>query len=156
MHPIKKYHYISPFSLMLIFLLFSQYSFAEEILTQADLQSQAKQAASARQSDYIYDLQIIDPALLTVDVINLRTKYIQQQHTLTQKMKQKELDAADIIISIIMPGGLFYAGYRSQEINQVKKELSFVSSEIEELSNDLADLQLQHSSVHSLLLAQLP
>jgi len=107
------------------------------------------------QGGYIFDIQKVDPELLAEDVEQLRYDYIRHQHELEQQVEDKKLKTGDVIITIIVPGGLLYAGYRKHEFEQAKSDLSDVTSEIKELSNDLIALYSQQT-IDPLMLAQLP
>ena len=127
-------------------LFINKQTLAEEVVSSV---------SSINQGGFIFDIQKVDSALLAGDVEKLREAYIQRQHELEHLVKNKQLKASDAIITILIPGGLFYAGYRKQEFEQAKDALLAVTTEIEELSNDLIALQAQYIT-HPLRLAQLP
>lgn len=107
------------------------------------------------QGGLVFDIQKMDPSLLAEKIEKLRATFIRRQHELKQLVTSKKLNAGDALITIIMPGGLLYAGYRKQELEQAKTALLVVTEEIKELSNDLIIFQGQ-DTVHPLMLAQLP
>jgi len=110
---------------------------------------------SINQSGFIFDLQKVDPKLLADDVEKLKGAFIERQSKLRLQVEDKKLGAGDAIIAVIMPGGLFYAGYRKQELEQAKSDLTAVTEEIVELSIDLIALQNQLAD-RPLILAQRP
>ncbi|MCU7800512.1 MAG: hypothetical protein KZQ70_10285 [gamma proteobacterium symbiont of Lucinoma myriamae] len=127
-------------------LFINKQTLAEEVLNSG---------SSINQGGFIFDIQKVDPVLLTKDLEKLREVYIQRQHELEHLVENKKLNVGDAIVTIIIPGGLFYAGYRKQELEQAKSDLLAVTTEIMELSNDLLALQGQ-GTTHPLILAQLP
>ena len=70
-----------------------------------------------------------------------------------QDVADNELDGADAVITVIMPGGLLYAGYKKARYEQAKNALASVSTDIEELSTDLLSLQ---SSSPATVVARIP
>lgn len=155
MYSVKKYHKLISLFVVLFCLFISPLTFAEEIINNQSLQETIIKKKSINQSEFIYDIQHINPLLLAEDVEKLRGAFIRQQHKLTQQVENKKLNAGDAIISILIPGGLFYAGYRKQELEQAKNDLLAITIEIRELSNDLIALQAQDTT-HPLILAQVP
>ena len=155
MYSIRKYRKLIQFYIVFFCLFICQQSFAGEIVINQGVQKKVIKSQSITQSDFIYDIQKIDPVLLAEDVEKLRGAFIRHQHKLIQQVENKQLKASDAIITILIPGGLFYAGYRKQELEQAKDALLAVTAEIEELSNDLIALHAQDIT-HPLRLAQLP
>ena len=131
---------------VLFSLFINKQTLAEEVVSSGSL---------INQGGFVFDIQKVDPALLAEDVEKLREAYIQRQHELEHLVENKELNVGDAILTIIIPGGLFYASYRKQELEQAKSDLLAVTTEIMELSNDLLALQGQ-GTTHPLILAQLP
>ena len=127
-------------------LFINKQTLAEEVFSSGSL---------INQGGFIYDIQKVDPALLAEDVEKLRSDLIRHQYELVKLVAQNELDAGDVIITVIIPGGLLYAGYRKHKLEQAKDTLLMVSDDISELSNDLTALQ-GHDTANPLILAQLP
>lgn len=128
---------------------------AKEIISNEGLQSIIVKAKSIDQGGFIYDIQKVDSKLLADDVEKLRSDLVRHQYELVKLVAQNELDAGDVIITVIMPGGLLYAGYRKHKLEQAKDTLLIVSDDISELSNDLLALQ-GHDTANPIILAQLP
>lgn len=91
--------------------------------------------------DLIYDLQIVDPDRLANDVNKLRSILVQDQQQLTEQVKNKQFDIGDAIITLIVPGGLLYAGYRINELEQIKNKILKMTTEINDYSDDIIALQ---------------
>ena len=151
----RTYRHLISFYLVFLSLFISQQIFADEMVNDEVLQKILIKAKPINEGGFIFDIQQVDPALLAEDVEKLRGFYIRHQHELAQKVDDKKLNAGDAIITVIMPGGLLYAGYRKQEHEKAKQALLVVTTELGELSDDLIALQGQDKS-HPLLLAQLP
>ena len=81
------------------------------------------------------------------------SRLIQRKQTLVQTVEDKKLDSGDAVITVIMPGGLLYAGYKKARYEQAKEELARVIAEIEEFSDDLLAMQSGSAPV---IVAQLP
>ncbi|MCW8929355.1 MAG: hypothetical protein OQL19_03840 [Gammaproteobacteria bacterium] len=107
------------------------------------------------ESELVFDLPKIDTILLAEKVENLRDNYIQYQNKLLKQVTEKALNIGDALITIIIPGGLLYAAFKKNELEQDKEKLLAVDAEINELSYDLIALQTQNKS-DTLLLARLP
>ena len=155
MYHIKTYHSLILFYIIFFSLFISQQIFAEEIISDESLHKTMVKAKPINQGGYTFDIQKVDPELLAEDVEQLKYDYIRHQYELEQQVADKKLKTADVIITIIVPGGLLYASYRKHQLDQAKSDLSDVTSEIKELSNDLIALYSQQTT-DPLMLAQLP
>lgn len=151
----RTYRHLIAFVMIFTGLFASQQIFAENTFTNDWLQKNMDNAKPVNSGGFIFDIQKIDPVLLAEDVEKMRGFFIRRQHELAKQMKSKQLNSDDAIITLIMPGGLLYAGYRKHEFEQAKGALLTVTAEIKELSNDLVALQGQDTA-NPLLLAQLP
>lgn len=85
----------------------------------------------------IIQLPDIDHETLIEQVEILRGELIQRKQALEQIVSDKKLDSSDAIITVLVPGGLLYAGYRKIRYEQAKNELASLSADIEEFSSDL-------------------
>jgi len=83
----------------------------------------------------------IDRVALIEQVRILRSQLIQRKQALVQIVANKKLDSKDAIITVIMPGGLLYAGYKTVRYEQAKNELARVSADIEEYTGDIMAMQ---------------
>ena len=83
----------------------------------------------------------VDRNALVEQVRILRSQLIRRKQALLQAVSDKRLDTQDYIITVIMPGGLLYAGYRKARYEQAKDELARVSAEIDEYSDDILAMQ---------------
>ncbi|MGB5178873.1 MAG: hypothetical protein WBP44_09115 [Gammaproteobacteria bacterium] len=90
---------------------------------------------------FIIQLPDVDREALVDQVRTLRSELIQRKQALLKSVADKQLDGGDALITIIMPGGLLYAGYKKLRYEQAKGELDSVSADIEEFSSDLLAVQ---------------
>jgi hypothetical protein len=89
----------------------------------------------------------VDRELLAEQVSLLRSQLIARKQALVQSVADRQLDGGDALITIIMPGGLLYAGYKKARYEQARNELDRVSADIEEFSGDLLAMQSRSAPV---------
>ena len=102
---------------------------------------------------FIVQLPNIDRETLIAQVEILRSQLIQRKQVLVEIVADRKLDSSDALITIFMPGGLLYAGYKKVRYEQAVNELSHISADIEEFSGDLVAMQ---STSVPVAVAQLP
>jgi hypothetical protein len=90
---------------------------------------------------FIIQLPDVDRETLIEQVEMLRGQLIQRKQALVQIVADKKLDSSDAIITVFMPGGLLYAGYKEVRYEQAKNELASISADIEDFSSDLLAMQ---------------
>jgi hypothetical protein len=100
-----------------------------------------------------FQLPQIDHQTLVEQVRILRSGLIQRKQELLQMVADKKLDRGDALITVIMPGGLLYAGYKQARYEQAKNELARVSADIEEYSSDILAMQ---TGIAPVAIAKLP
>jgi len=93
------------------------------------------------ENQFIIQLPDVDREELVDQVMTLRSELIQRKQVLLKSVADKKLDGTDALVTIIMPGGLLYAGYKKVRYEQAKNELDRVSDDIEEFSSDLLAVQ---------------
>jgi hypothetical protein len=96
---------------------------------------------------FIIQLPDVDRETLIEQVEMLRGRLIQRKQALVQIVADEKLDRSDAIITVLMPGGLLYAGYKKVRYEQAVNELAHVSADIEEFSSDLLALQSRSAPV---------
>ena len=101
----------------------------------------------AAPDQFIIQLPDIDREALIEQVGALRSQLIQRKQALVQSVGDKKLNGKDAFITVIMPGGLLYAGYKKIRYEQAKNELARVSADIEEFSGDLLAIQSKSAPV---------
>jgi hypothetical protein len=96
---------------------------------------------------FIIQLPDVDRELLAEQVSLLRSQLIARKQALVQSVADRQLDGGDALITIIMPGGLLYAGYKKARYEQARNELNRVSADIEEFSGDILAMQSRSAPV---------
>ena len=90
---------------------------------------------------FLIQLPDVDHEALVEQLMTLRSQLIQHKQALLQVIKDNTLDSSDTLITIIVPGGLLYAGYKKASCEQAKDKLASVNASIEEFSADLLAMQ---------------
>ena len=155
MYHIARNSKLFSFFFVVLCLFITQYTFAEGIVNNEVLEKAMANAKPINKDELIYDIPKINTVSLADNVEKLRETYIQRQNELTQQVEDKELTVGDVFITIIIPGGLIYAGFKKNELEKTKDALLDVTTEISELSNDLIALHTQNAA-NKLILVQLP
>ena len=89
----------------------------------------------------------VDHELLIEQIKTLRSQQIQSKQALVQIVADKKPDGSDALITVIMPGGLLYAGYKKASYELAKNELARISADIEESTSDILAMQSMSESV---------
>ena len=100
-----------------------------------------------------FQLPEIDHAVLVEQVRMLRSGLIRRKQELLQMVADQKPDGGDALITVIMPGGLLYAGYKQVRYEQAKNELARVTADIEEYSSDILAMQ---TGIAPVAIARLP
>lgn len=88
---------------------------------------------------FVVEIPAIDPQLLADQLKELRAELLLRRAELVTAVKDLALDGTDAIISVLLPGGLIYAGYRKHEYEIARHDLVEVNAEIDELARDLSN-----------------
>ena len=113
----------------------------------------AEQALLTAMDQLTIQLPDVDRTALIEKIRTLRSQLIQRKQALVQSVADKKPDSGDAFITVIMPGGLLYAGYKKARYEQAKNELASISADIEEFSGDLLAMQSGSAPV---IVARLP
>jgi hypothetical protein len=135
-----KHHYLLPVFLVLAALMKTVPAHADGTVSlQAD-EHHAGVVTMVGPRGFITRLQTVDTATLTEQVQVLRSQLIARKQQLVEEVDEKQLDSGDALLTIIMPGGLLYAGYRKAALERARHDLAEVSDDITEYSRDLSVL----------------
>ena len=134
-----------------IFLLLSTLFFSLVINQQVI----ANEARLNNQGDLLYDLQLVDPILLAEDVKNIKASLVKQQSKLRDIVVNKKISTSEVVMSLILPGGMLYGSYRIYEQEKAKKSLLTTTNDINDLSNDLIALSSEVSNHSNIRVASL-
>jgi len=96
---------------------------------------------------FVTQLPAVDSDKLAEQLDELRSLLIARKQELTRELAEDQLDTGDAVLTILLPGGLLYAGYRKAVYEHTRHALEEVSEDIDEFSRDLAFLQGQMSPV---------
>jgi hypothetical protein len=113
----------------------------------------AEQALLPAMDQLTIQLPDVDRTALIEKIRTLRSQLIQRKQELVQSVADKKMDGGDAFITVIMPGGLLYAGYKKARYEQAQNELAGISADIEEFSGDLLAMQSGSAPV---IVARLP
>ena len=90
---------------------------------------------------FITQLQTVDSGTLADQLQELRSSLISRKQELARELDEKQLDSGDAVLTLLMPGGLIYAGYKKAVYERARNDLAKVNENIAEYSRDLALLQ---------------
>ena len=76
-----------------------------------------------------------------------RASLEQREAEVTRYLDENQMDAADVLITVIMPGGLIYAAAKKADLEEARSELSEIAENMSELSRDLMLIQAQTSKL---------
>jgi len=96
---------------------------------------------------FVVEIPAIDPQLLAEELKDLQAELLLRRAELVTAVKDLALDGTDAIISVLLPGGLIYAGYRKHEYEMARHDLVEVNAEIEELAHDLSNFDVMLGAV---------
>mgnify|MGYP001811846298 CR=1 FL=1 len=126
-------------------LLVTKTAFAEDaVILQQDVR-QAGLVNVVGPQGFITQLQVVDADTLSEQVQVLRSQLILRKQQLVREVGEKQLDSGDALLTVLMPGGLLYAGYKKAVYESARSDLADVSEEITEYSHDLSALAGQIS-----------
>ena len=121
-------------------LLGTKTAFAEEAVS---LQRDANKTGLVNMigpQGFITQLQVVDADTLSEQVQVLRSQLILRKQQLVRDVDEKQLDSGDALLTVLMPGGLLYAGYKKAAYESARNDLEEVSEDITEYSHDLSVL----------------
>ena len=99
---------------------------------------------------FCVSLRNVSNVTLTQQLLELQQDLETQVGLLKEEMKRKSFKAIDTLITVVMPGGMFYATYRLDAYRRSERAMTLASDELHQISDDLSTFQ---SSDTSLILA---
>ncbi len=82
------------------------------------------------------------PLELMKQVRTLRSELLVRQTELNEKVAEdKSNTTRDVIITVVMPGGLAYGAYRTLQYQKSQEELETITGDLDQLSKDLQMLE---------------
>lgn len=88
---------------------------------------------------FVVEIPAIDPQLLAEQLNDLRAELLLRRAELVTEVNDLKLDGTDAILTVLLPGGLIYAGYRKHEYEMARNDLVEVNAELDELTRDLSN-----------------
>jgi len=98
-------------------------------------------APVANAAGFYVTLPVVDSNQLIERISAQRASLAQREQEVRRYLEDHQLDARDMLITIIMPGGLLYAAARKGNLEQAQAELTEISAVLDELSRDLVAMQ---------------
>jgi hypothetical protein len=86
---------------------------------------------------FCVSLRNVSDVTLTQHLLELQQDLETQVGILKEEMKRKSFKAIDTLITVIMPGGMFYAGYRMDSYKKSARAMAMASEELNQISDDL-------------------
>jgi hypothetical protein len=95
----------------------------------------------ANGAGFYTDLPTVNSRQLLGLIRNYRASLSHRQQEIMQYLEENRLDTGEMLIAIILPGGLLYAAVRKGNLEQAKVELAEMTADRDELSRDLLAMQ---------------
>lgn len=92
---------------------------------------------------FVTQLLVVDRGTLVEQLSELRSLQIARKQELANLLQEKKFDTTDMLIALVMPGGLVYAGYKKAAYARTRNNLDEVSKNIAVSSSDLEMLREQ-------------
>jgi hypothetical protein len=99
------------------------------------------------QQGFVVEFPAIDHQLLTEQLRDLRAALLLRRAALVTAVEDLEMGGVETILSVLLPGGLIYASYRTHEYEAAKHDLAEVDAEINELARDLSNFESELGDV---------
>ena len=98
-------------------------------------------ARMANQGGFYIDLPAVKAEQLLERVRDYRASLQHRQGEINQYLDENRFGVKDVLITIILPGGLLYAAIRKGDLEQAKLELAEITLARDELGGDLLAMQ---------------
>jgi hypothetical protein len=98
-------------------------------------------APAANAAGFYVVLRAVDTEQLIDRISAHRASLTQREKQIRDYLEDHQLGAEDVLITVIMPGGLLYAAVRKANLQQAQAELDQINAAMDELSRDLVAMQ---------------
>ena len=98
-------------------------------------------APAANDAGFYVALPAVDSSELIELVSAYQASLTHRQQEIRRYLEDNQLDGKDMLIAVIMPGGLLYAAVRKGNLEQAQAELARLAADMDELSRDLVVMQ---------------
>ena len=106
-----------------------------------DAAQPAALAPAANDAGFYVALPVVDTDRLLERISAQRASLSQREQEVTEYLEDHQLGTRDVLIAVIMPGGLIYAAVRKGNLQQAQAELDQINAAMDELSRDLLAMQ---------------
>lgn len=120
---------------------------ADDAVHTAAMEDQPVLVGMTDSRGFVTQLPAVDGGALVEQLHVLRSAEIARKQDLAGELAEKQFDAGDTLVALVMPGGLLYAGYKKAAYARAKSTLDEISETIAAYSEDLAMLQAQPQPV---------
>ena len=98
-------------------------------------------APAANEAGFYVALPAVDTDRLIERISAQRASLTQREQEIREYLEDHQLGAKDLLITVIMPGGLIYAAVRKGNLQQAQAELDQINAAMDELSRDMVAMQ---------------
>jgi len=98
-------------------------------------------APAANDGGFYTDLPTVNSNQLIGLIRAYRASLTHREREIMRYLEENRLDAKDMLIAVILSGGLLYAAVRKGNLEQAKVELAEMTKDMDELSCDLLAMQ---------------
>lgn len=87
---------------------------------------------------YLVSLPVVGSAELITSIHEFKAELRDRRSRLEEAAAKNTMSVADVLITVVVPGGMLYAAARIHEKQRVKQELTDVQEDMAALEGDLA------------------
>lgn len=98
-------------------------------------------APVANEAGFYVLLPAVDSGRLIERISAQRASVAAREQDVRRYLEEHQLGTKDILITVIMPGGLLYAATRKGRLERAETELADIGTLLDELSRDLVNMQ---------------
>jgi len=98
-------------------------------------------APAANEAGFYVALPAVDTDRLIERISAQRASLTQREQEIREYLEDHQLGAKDLLITVIMPGGLIYAAVRKGNLQQAQAELDQINAAMDDLSRDMVAMQ---------------
>jgi hypothetical protein len=95
----------------------------------------------ANEGGFYTPLPMVNRTQLIALLRNYQEALAEREEEISRYLGESRMDAKDVLITVIMPGGLVYAAIRKANIEEAREQLSEITDDMTELSQDLLVMQ---------------
>jgi hypothetical protein len=98
---------------------------------------------TANEAGFYLGLPTTDYNQLTGQIRTHLASLSVREEEVKKYLDEHQLGTKDVLITVIMPGGLIYAAIRKSDLEMAKVELARISADMDEFSGDLLAMQIE-------------